>query len=330
MIFATVPLAEARGTVLAHGLMLAGRRVGKGTPVTDALVTAARADGIAALTVARLEPGDIPEDKAASRLGMALAGAGTRAADPLHGRVNLHARHAGLLAFDTAAVHAVNNVDEALTLGTLPPFVPVAADQVVATIKVIPFAVAGAALAAAVTAAQPLRVLPWAGGLGTLIQTQLPGTSPKLLAKTSEVTEARLRALGMEFAHAPSVPHDVVALAEALRATGDARLLLVAGASATSDRNDVIPSAIVAAGGEVLRVGMPCDPGNLLCLGRLDGVPVLGLPGCARSPKRNGLDLVLERLAAGLEVDSAAIATMGVGGLLDEGARAVPWGWSTP
>ena len=75
---------------------------------------------------------------------------------------------------------------------------------------------------------------------------------------------------------------------------------------------------IVAAGGEILHFGMPVDPGNLLLLGRLDGRPVLGLPGCCRSPKRNGFDWVLERLAAGLEVTGRDIMRMGVGGLLSE------------
>jgi molybdenum cofactor cytidylyltransferase len=37
---------------------------------------------------------------------------------------------------------------------------------------------------------------------------------------------------------------------------------------------------------------MPVDPGNLLLLAELAGKPVLGAPGCARSPKENGFDWV--------------------------------------
>ena len=64
----------------------------------------------------------------------------------------------------------------------------------------------------------------------------------------------------------------------------------------------MIPAAIVAAGGAIDHFGMPVDPGNLLLLGHVGGKPVLGLPGCARSPKVNGFDWVLERLVAGLPV----------------------------
>ena len=75
------------------------------------------------------------------------------------------------------------------------------------------------------------------------------------------------------------------------------------------------------AGGHVARFGMPVDPGNLLFHGALATRPVIGLPGCARSPSLNGADWVLERYACGLQVTDADIAAMGVGGLLKEIAQ---------
>jgi len=47
-------------------------------------------------------------------------------------------------------------------------------------------------------------------------------------------------------------------------------------------------------------------------------MPVLGAPGCARSPVENGFDWVLMRLLAGLKVTRAELTGMGVGGLLME------------
>ncbi len=91
-------------------------------------------------------------------------------------------------------------------------------------------------------------------------------------------------------------------LADAIRAAQAERAdpILVFGASAITDRRDVIPAAIERAGGQVVYFGMPVDPGNLLLLGTLGGTSVIGLPGCARSPKLNGFDFVLWRLLAGL------------------------------
>jgi molybdenum cofactor cytidylyltransferase len=140
---------------------------------------------------------------------------------------------------------------------------------------------------------------------------------PALLDKGAEAVRARLRALGVGEIEAVTVSHDAAAIADALRAATGA-LLLILTASATSDRRDVGPAAVVAAGGRIDRFGMPVDPGNLLFLGDLGGRPVVGLPGCARSPKLNGADWVLERLVARLPVGDADIAAMGVGGLLKE------------
>ena len=95
-------------------------------------------------------------------------------------------------------------------------------------------------------------------------------------------------------------------------------LLLIAGASAITDRRDVIPAAITGSGGKIIHFGMPVDPGNLLLLGELGARPVLGLPGCARSPKVNGFDWVLRRLVADLPIGQADIMAMGAGGLLKE------------
>jgi molybdenum cofactor cytidylyltransferase len=186
-------------------------------------------------------------------------------------------------------VAAVNAVDEALTLATLPTGTRVAAGTIVATIKTINYAVTGDALGAAIAAARPLMVAAFRPLSIALIATTLPGTSAKVLAKLERVTAARITALGSRMEMLPPCPHDLAALASQLtRCSAD--LLLVAGASATVDRGDVIPQAIIAAGGTVERLGMPVDPGNLLVLGTLAGRPVIGLPGCAKSPKRNGLD----------------------------------------
>lgn len=329
MIFGALPLAEAEGAVLAHAVTLDGRRVAKGTPVNRALVEAAQAAGIERLWVARAEPGDIPEAEAAARIGAALAGPGAEARAPVHGRVNLHARAAGLFLCDPAGIRAANAAGEAVAISTLPPFTPVAAGQMLATVKLIPFAVSEAALAAAMPAA-PVEVRPWRAELrATFLATIREDVTDKALAKSRAVTEGRLAALGLGLQVLPPVPHAVAPLAEALRqAAAGSALVLVSGATATSDPRDVVPEAILAAGGTVERVGMPVDPGNLLVLGRIEAAAVLGLPGCARSPKRNGLDLVLERLVAGLPVSSDDIAAMGVGGLLEEAGQPVPWAWT--
>ncbi len=94
--------------------------------------------------------------------------------------------------------------------------------------------------------------------------------------------------------------------------------LLIVGASAISDRRDVIPEAIIAAGGQIDRYGIPVDPGNLLLLGRIAEVAIIGLPGCARSPKYNGLDMIVDRMACDIPITNNWLSSLSVGGLLAE------------
>jgi len=150
--------------------------------------------------------------------------------------------------------------------------------------------------------------------------TLLPGLKPSVVAKTIDVLNQRLLPTGAAVSDHRQVPHDAGALTAALmtEARGDAELIVVFGASAIADRRDVIPVAIEEAGGEVEHFGMPVDPGNLLLIGSLEGKPVIGAPGCARSPKENGFDWVLHRLLADVPVTRADIQGLGVGGLLME------------
>ncbi|MBN8900818.1 MAG: NTP transferase domain-containing protein, partial [Rhodospirillales bacterium] len=153
-----------------------------------------------------------------------------------------------------------------------------------------------------------------------LVATELPGLKDSTTDKTIAVTEQRVTQLTGTLMPPLRCPHAEEPVARALSTllADGAELLLIVGASAVLDRRDVGPAAIVRAGGEIVHFGMPVDPGNLICLGRIGEVPALVLPGCARSPSLNGIDFVLTRLFAGLKVTSADVMRMGVGGLLKE------------
>lgn len=322
MIFGRFPPREALGATLAHGVVAGDAVLKKGHVITAADVAALEAAQIANIVIARLEANDIGEDTAASRLARHVAGTGLRVDEAFTGRVNLFAESAGVLLVDAAAVDAFNAVDEAITLATLPRFAAVEAGRMVATVKIIPFAVPESAIKAAERASSspPISLAPYVRRRFGMTQTVTGATPDKVLDKTRKVTETRAATMGAALGAERRVPHEASALAEALRAdvAAGADLLLVFGASAISDRRDVIPEAIERAGGHIVHFGMPVDPGNLMLVGELGGRPVIGAPGCARSPKENGFDWVLARLAADLPVTRADIMGLGVGGLLME------------
>ncbi len=328
MKFGTVALAQAEGAVLAHKRMVDGVAFKKGRVLSADDVAALGRTGITEIVVARLEADDVGEDAAADRIGAVCHGPGVHRSAAFTSRANLYAETDGVLVIDEQRLNAMNGIDEGVTLSTIPAFEVVHRQQLVASVKIIPFAVDGSTVAAWEAAVAdggpPIRVAPFKRLRAGLIQTRIEGTREKVLDKTVGVTRTRIETLGGTLIEQLRCGHDRDALLAAIgKLRGDgAELILIIGASSIVDRRDVIPAAIEAAGGTVEHYGMPVDPGNLILMGRLgdapgDG-PVLGLPGCARSPKLNGLDWLLRRLMAGVKVTPGDVMGMGVGGLLKE------------
>lgn len=328
MKFGPVASENAEGCVLAHSTKLAGRTLKKGHRLTAGDCKALAENGLETVVVASMDAGDLNEDAAATRVARAAMGSGLYEDEPFTGRMNLFSDANGVLVVDAAAIAAANRIDPAITFATLANFTRVTPGRMVATSKIIPFAVPETLIEQAETAiSQAVRIAHFAPKKIGLVATQLPHLKTATMDKTRRVLEDRLRPSGSTVLKELRVDHTKTAVADAictLLAEG-ADFLILFGASAVVDREDVLPAALEQAGGEIRHLGMPVDPGNLLMLGEIKGLPVLGAPGCARSPKENGFDWILDRLLAGLEVSEADITGMGVGGLLMEiGTRPQP------
>lgn len=317
MKFGSVQTKDALGAVLAHSVALPEGRLRKGMVLGDADILALEEAQITDVIVATLGDGDINENDAADRLAEALMGegAGLHRSAAFTGRVNLIADTAGVAVLDVEALHAVNGVDPMITVATVPPHHQLRSGDMVATIKIISYAVPENALGKAVAQAKAaIKVAEPKRTSATLIITEIAGGAGE---KGRSAIEDRLTALEVTLAAVETVPHDQAALSAAITAATTPLVLILTG-SATSDIDDVAPAALVQAGGEITCFGMPVDPGNLLFLGALGETCVIGLPGCARSPALNGADWVLARMICGIDVTAHDIAQMGVGGLLKE------------
>ncbi len=324
MKFGPVSPDDALGGTAVHTIRKGELVLKKGTVIEASHVAALKAADIPDIVVARLDAGDVSEDDAAAAIAEAAGGEGVHTDAAFTGRCNLFAEKAGVLVVDRTQIDAMNRIDEAVTVATLSAFKPVVEGEMLATVKIIPFAVPGDIFMSAMKTAhdaKPLvRIAPYRIKKVGVVSTLLPGLSPKVIDKTLRITDERLAPAGARIVAERRVPHDQAALAKAIREIENegAELIIVFGASAIADRRDVIPAAIEAVGGKIEHFGMPVDPGNLMLIGSAHGRPVLGAPGCARSPKENGFDWVLMRLLAGLAVTREDITGMGVGGLLME------------
>ncbi len=319
MKFQSVDLAQAVGHILAHSIKVTDGVLKKGNVLTDVDIAALSKAGQNFATVAMLEKGDIAENEAVQRLADAFTGAHMRITPPVAGRINLIAECDGILSLCPKTIDAFNTVDEAITIATLPNYARVREGMLLATLKIIPYAVHDDLLknATSIIDSKTVEVHRFKERSCDVILTKTSELKPSLLTKAERVIKTRVSPLGLHVETCNIVEHTEAAVSNALQ-NAKSDMVLILGASATSDRRDVVPAGVIAAGGSVTRFGMPVDPGNLLVVAKHDDRPVVGLPGCARSPAINGVDWVIERLCAGLPIENDEIAKMGVGGLLKE------------
>lgn len=322
MKFGRIDLEDALAAILAHTVVVDGVPLKKGTVLNAAHIQLLRAADYSSILAAKLDDLDIGEDDAARRIGECLRLENIKTGIATTGRVNFYAESAGVFNVDARLVDAINGVDSSITLATLSKHARVEPNTLVATVKIIPFSVtldhlqmvqklAFQKTAFSIKRFQPLKI--------GLIQSVLPNIKDSVLDKTLAITRNRLAKNQGELVVEMRAPHEIEAIGSAIqRVMREVDMVVLFGASAVCDPRDILPEAIRYAGGEVKRIGMPVDPGNLLILAELHGKPVLGAPGCARSPKDNGFDWVLNRLMAGMKVSELEIAKMGVGGLLNE------------
>lgn len=322
MIFGIHPLHSIPvGAILAHSLKYEGLIFKKGRTLTQEDLDEIKKRHIKELTVAITEVGDVHEDPAAKSIADQIVGINLETTAPFTGRVNLISNRSGILELDIEKLLSLNQINEAITIATLPAFSVVQPKQLVATIKIIPFAVHESLVNAAIKQIEHslVSVAAFDSKSVSLIQTELPTIKDSTLNKTAKTLEQRLEHLNSKIIEEKRCYHCVDELEQEIKnSDDDADIIILTGASAITDRRDILPMALENAGGSVLHLGMPVDPGNLLMLGQYNGKKVIGMPGCARSPKLNGFDWVLQRICADMELNSTDFAHMAVGGLLKE------------
>ncbi len=317
-----LPTGDAVNQILLHNQFGPdGRKsLKKGQRLTEADVAGLQAINHPTVYVAILAADDVGENEAAARLGQIIARSGLKSTPATTGRVNLLAGSTGLLKVNVEQLLAFNEIN-GLTLATLPTHTPVQPQTLVGTIKIIPYAVSQANLAAAEIIAREadlIQVKPFIIKQAALITTGSPVARQKVLDSFVPALQERLAGYGTEMVVGPYVPEDETEISRALleALNNGAEMILVAGETSIMDENDITPQAIKAIGGEIIQYGLPVEPGNLMLLAYHGHVPLVGAPGCAKSKSHNVVDLVLPRLVAGERLTRRDLLQLGHGGLL--------------
>lgn len=342
MKFGAVKLEEAAGKILGHNISGGdGRRVfRKGRPLSAEDIVKLRELGRDTVYVAELSADDIDENSAALRIAQAAAGNHLRVSKPTTGRSNLHAETLGILRIDQDRLTQVNLL-EAVTLATVENNSVVHPKQMVATLKMISYGVSANVVREAerISSAEILagprptslpivNIDPLEPRKVGMILSGSPKAEGRIVKGFEKAIRARLQGWGsaldeVKFISLEDESGEILLSKEIDRMVSSGiEIIILAGETAIMDRHDITPRAVERAGGRITCVGAPVDPGNLLMLGRHDStgrsVQIVGTPGCARSPKKNIVDLVIPRLLVGDYLTKMDIVRMGLGGLLED------------
>ena len=324
MKFGEVALDEAVGGILAHKLYDdAGKLIlNKGRVITEADLDTLRHLGRSRITVTQLSAADLHEDIAAERIGAVVAGEHVSMRAPGVGRANLTASQRGILHVNVPTLELINNIYDGITIATLRQYSLVDAGDMLALVKVVPFGAPEARVIDVERIAQAgaavLHVRPLLAKRVALIVSGAEAKRASLLKSFHQPVRRRIEGWGSHLHEPTYTAHDSKAIAAAIQAHKHCDLILIASISAIIDREDIVPTALLRAGGSITLHGVPVDPGTLLMLGYLGEVPVVGAPGCIKSPKTNVIDWILPRLLTGERLTRANLVSMGHGGLLKD------------
>lgn len=322
----TVPVDQAVGMILPHDVTeirqgeFKGRAFKKGHIIRPEDVDHLKRLGKEHIYVLELAADDIHENEAALCLARALAGPGiTFPADPVEGKLNLTAAHAGLLQVNTEALYQFNLVGEVMC-ATLHTDTLVTQGELVGGTRLIPLVAKrqGVEKAAqiATNAGGVLSVLSLRKAKAGLVITGNEVFHGRIKDAFEPVLRKKLNAIGSEVVAVRFAPDDVNEIASAIRdCLADGADLIVTSGGMSVDPDDVTRLGIARAGATDIVYGTPVLPGAMFLAGSIGTVPVLGLPACGMFHKITVFDLVLPRVLAGKKITRETLAAMGHGGL---------------
>ncbi len=294
-------------------------RFRKGHIVTAEDVPVLLSMGKENLYIFEMDEGKLHENDAAERMCALCLNEGMTRSEVKEGKIELFAAHDGLFRVDTERLNAVNAVDE-LMIATRHGNTAVKAGDKLAGTRVIPLVIDAQRLAdaEAIVGGKPLlELLPYKLRRAGIITTGSEVFHGRIEDKFTPVVEKKLAAFGIETSSHVVVDDGLEHIRDAidrLRATDVDMIVCTGGMSVDPDDNT--PGAIKASGARIVTYGAPVLPGAMFLLGYFDdGRPVMGLPGCVMYAKSTIFDIVLPRIAAGIELTRRDFTTLGEGGL---------------
>lgn len=319
-----IPVEEAVGSVLCHDITrivpgeFKGPAFQKGHVITREDIPELLKLGKKHIYVWKLEPGMIHEDDAAIRLAQALCGQGLTLSKPREGKVNLISATNGMCMIDETLLLEINMIEE-IVIATRNSRRPVKEGDTVAGIRVVPLVIDECKIAKAEALSKGheiIQVKPFLARKVGVVTTGNEVYSGLIEDKFGPVIKSKIEAYGCEMIRQVIVSDDTMQINEAIQdlIREGAELMLITGGMSV-DPDDVTPRAIREAGADIITYGAPVLPGSMIMAAYLNGIPILGLPGCVMYSKTTVFDLILPIILSGETITRRMLVRLGVGGL---------------
>ncbi len=319
-----IPTQDAVGHMLCHDMtqiipgQYKGARFRKGHVVQPEDVPVLLSMGKEHLYVWELTPGMVHENDAAERLCALCRNDHMERTEAKEGKIELTAAIDGLFQVDRRRLNAVNALED-IMIATRHGNTAVRKGGKLAGTRVIPLVIAEEKLRRAEEAAgsTPLLTLtPWKLKTAAVIATGNEVAKGLITDAFTPIVEAKLTAFGIRTVRRSTPGDDMDKIAQEILAARNAGVdLILCTGGMSVDPDDRTPGAVRASGARVVSYGAPVLPGAMFLVSYLEGVPVLGLPGCVMYAQSTIFDLLLPRIAAGVPISRKDITEMGEGGL---------------
>ncbi len=260
----------------------------------------------------------VHEYDAALRMGKLLCGPGVYYTDPVEGKTNIMPKHKGLLKINRELVDEINEVGE-MILATIQGDRYIDEGHLIGGYRVTPLLIDKDLLEKAEEILKEkgpiFEIKPFNKLKVGLIVTGSEVYKGRIEDKFGPVIVRKLKKFDSEVVSKVIVPDVLEDIRDAILDAKNkgAEMILVTGGMSV-DPDDKTPGAIKATGAQVVTYGTPVLPGSMLMLAYLDGVPLMGLPGCVMFNHTTAFDLLLPRICGGETIVKKDITRMGYGG----------------
>ena len=319
MIFKIIASRNASTCILAHSIKLDNFSLKKGKILNEEDVCMLLKYKIENVYVAIIGKEDYSENYSAKKIAKHISSAELYEPEATNGRADLFSKTSGMLKVNNEKLFKINSIFPEIAVCTLKNYSVIKKGQLVGNVKILPYALNKAKVDKILKDETIKKIFKVSKVKIEKIAIIYTSNNIKFLKKEKILTAVnnRLKNFDLEVNFEEICKHNHKDLCKKIKSVmkKNPDLILIYGESSISDLNDVVPRAILASKGKVLSSLLPTDPGNLLLLGSIQKTNLIGVPGCAKSIKRNGFDDILERICHGETFTKKKLLDLAEGGL---------------